>query len=244
MSGRMEIFDIHAHILPGIDDGAVNWDMSMEMLKTAWDSGVRKVIATPHFLPWERQIPPNEIRHMCREAQERFSERFDLNMKIYPGEELYYHSELLDDLESGKAMTMNGTDCALVEFGVMVLYGDLLRAVQKMQRAGYTFILAHYERYKALRDEGHIEELLDRGVLLQSNLEALEGGIFDPEVRRIKRHYKKDYISFAASDMHDISSRPPIQSSSVKKLTKSLGQAEAKRVLNDNAHAFFARKRM
>lgn len=233
----MEIFDIHAHILPGIDDGAVNWDMSMEMLKTAWDSGVRKVIATPHFLPWERQIPPNEIRHMCREAQERFSERFDLNMKIYPGEELYYHSELLDDLESGKAMTMNGTDCALVEFGVMVLYGDLLRAVQKMQRAGYTFILAHYERYKALREEEHIEELLDRGVLLQSNLEALEGGLFDPEVRRIKRDYRKGRISFTASDMHDLSSRPPIQDKGVKRLSKFLDQSEIQRVLYGNANA-------
>ena len=240
----MEIIDIHTHVLPGIDDGAENWDMSMEMLKIEWDSGVRRVIATPHFLPWKSQISPNKIRRLCREAQEKFSEQYGFKMRIYPGEELYYHSELLDDLRNGKAMTMNGTNFVLVEFGVMVQFGDLMYAVQKLQRAGYTFILAHYERYKALRDEGHIEELLDRGVLLQSNLEALEGGIFDPEVRRIKKHYKKGYISFAASDMHDISSRPPIQSSSVNRLTKSLGQAEAKRVLNDNAHAFFARKRM
>ena len=69
----MEIIDIHTHVLPGIDDGAENWDMSMEMLKIAWDSGVRRVIATPHFLPWKSQISPEKIRHMCREAQERFS---------------------------------------------------------------------------------------------------------------------------------------------------------------------------
>ena len=52
-------------------------------------------------------------------------------MEIYPGEELYYYSDLLSDLQSGKAMTMNGTNCVLVEFGVMVQYRDLLQAVQK-----------------------------------------------------------------------------------------------------------------
>ena len=239
MSGRMEIFDIHTHVLPGIDDGAENWDMSMEMLKAAWDSGVRKVIATPHFLPWDRQISPNRIRRMCREAGERFSERYGQKIRIYPGEELYYHSELLDDLKSGRAMTMNGTDCVLVEFGVMVQYGNLLHAVQKMQRAGYTFILAHYERYKALRDEAHIEELLDLGVMLQSNLEALEGGIFDPEVRRIRRDYRKGRISFAASEMHDLKARPPVQSGGVKRLSKLLDRTEARRVLYENASVIF-----
>ena len=243
MNGRQEIFDIHTHVLPGIDDGAANWDVSMEMLGTAWDSGVRRIIATPHYLPWKRQISPNRIRRMCREAQERFAERYGAKMRIYPGEELYYHSELLDDLDSGKAMTMNGTDYVLVEFGVLVQYSDLLHAVQKLQRGGYKPILAHYERYKALREDERIEELLDLGVLLQSNLEALEGGFLDSEVRRIKNHYRKGYVSFTASDMHDTASRPPMQDKGIARLTKCLDRTEVQSVLYSNARAAFIRKK-
>ena len=42
------IIDVHSHILPGVDDGAQDWDTSMQMLVQSSKEGVRKVIATPH----------------------------------------------------------------------------------------------------------------------------------------------------------------------------------------------------
>lgn len=71
MKRDLPIIDIHTHVLPGIDDGARDWDMALEMLKRSRDNGVRAVIATPHFVPWEGQIPPARIRQMCREAEEQ-----------------------------------------------------------------------------------------------------------------------------------------------------------------------------
>ena len=31
-----EVVDIHTHILPGIDDGAKNWDMCLKMINRSW----------------------------------------------------------------------------------------------------------------------------------------------------------------------------------------------------------------
>ena len=59
------IWDIHSHCLPGIDDGAKDWDTAMQMLRASWDSGVRTVIATPHYLPWRTPLPPDHIRELC-----------------------------------------------------------------------------------------------------------------------------------------------------------------------------------
>lgn len=42
------MIDIHAHILPGIDDGAEDMYDTLEMARMAADSGVDKIIATPH----------------------------------------------------------------------------------------------------------------------------------------------------------------------------------------------------
>ena len=42
------MIDIHAHILPGIDDGAEDLYDTLEMAQMAVDSGVDKIIATPH----------------------------------------------------------------------------------------------------------------------------------------------------------------------------------------------------
>ena len=40
--------DIHSHVLPGVDDGARDMDMSMEMLRHAYEQGIRRMIVTPH----------------------------------------------------------------------------------------------------------------------------------------------------------------------------------------------------
>ena len=42
------MLDIHIHILPGVDDGAQDYDDAIDMAGIAIESGVTTVIATPH----------------------------------------------------------------------------------------------------------------------------------------------------------------------------------------------------
>ena len=46
---RKKIIDIHAHILPGVDDGARDLKESIALAVSAASQGIRAVIATPHF---------------------------------------------------------------------------------------------------------------------------------------------------------------------------------------------------
>ena len=48
---QLGYLDIHSHILPGIDDGSKDWEMTKQMLKMAYEQGVRQMIATPHNYP-------------------------------------------------------------------------------------------------------------------------------------------------------------------------------------------------
>src|SRR6266508_1714362 len=42
------MIDIHCHILPGIDDGARNWEITLEMCRLARQDGITHIVATPH----------------------------------------------------------------------------------------------------------------------------------------------------------------------------------------------------
>ena len=44
----LPVIDIHAHILPGLDDGSPSWEDSLEMAAQAVDSGVTAIAATSH----------------------------------------------------------------------------------------------------------------------------------------------------------------------------------------------------
>ena len=204
------ITDIHSHVLPGIDDGAKDWRMTLDMLDKSYEAGVRTVMATPHHLPWKRPADPDEIRRLCREASDRFREEKKKEMKILPGQELFYYRELGDTLDERKALTLNDTSYVLVEFEESERYTVIREAVRDLQRHGYSVILAHFERYGALRKESCLDELLGMDVLMQSNAEEVRGGIFSQTARWLKNAYRQEMISFIGSDMHNLSSRPPV----------------------------------
>ena len=45
------MIDLHCHLIPEIDDGAKTLDVSLQMARHAVDSGIKRVIATPHITP-------------------------------------------------------------------------------------------------------------------------------------------------------------------------------------------------
>ncbi len=49
------MYDLHCHMLPGIDDGARNMDEALSMAELAVADGVHGVVLTPHVHPgrWE-----------------------------------------------------------------------------------------------------------------------------------------------------------------------------------------------
>lgn len=208
---REGIWDIHSHCLPGIDDGSRSWEMTLQMLQASWDSGVRTVVATPHYLPWRHHpLPADTVRELCAEACRRCREELGIGMRVLPGEELYYHSGIVEDLREGKALTLAGTRTVLVEFSERVPWSELHAGLIQLKRSGYRPILAHAERYGCLRKGGHFEEIVGDGILIQSNIQEVEGGLFDDMARWVRKQYRDRKIHFTASDMHDLERRPPM----------------------------------
>ena len=79
------MFDIHCHILHGVDDGSGNLSDSLEMAKLAADSGTKAIIATPHCnIPatfdnyWSKDIETkfSALRQAVREYSTRLNQRF------------------------------------------------------------------------------------------------------------------------------------------------------------------------
>ena len=43
------LVELHCHILPGIDDGAKDLDMSMSLIRKELQDGAAGIVFTPHF---------------------------------------------------------------------------------------------------------------------------------------------------------------------------------------------------
>ncbi len=72
---ELGVVDIHTHVLPGIDDGAEKMALSYRMLRRSYKQGVRKVIATPHYVAYHWRTKPQQIQELMEKLAARVQRR-------------------------------------------------------------------------------------------------------------------------------------------------------------------------
>ena len=93
--------DIHAHILPGVDDGAHDWDEAITLLKLAYGQGIRHIIATPHFTCNQDTGLLQESCTCLDYHAKAIADGFGVSL----GQEIKYFENLIEYLNQGRALT-------------------------------------------------------------------------------------------------------------------------------------------
>lgn len=226
------IIDIHTHILPEIDDGSRNWDESRNMLEQAYQQGIRCILATPHYS--RRGLPPG-IYDLAERLQEE-AQKIAGDYMTGLGQETYYHEGLVDNLKSGKALTLKGSRYVLVEFDPLVSYQTLYQGIRKLCIARYIPVIAHVERYLCMRKKGKLDELIQCGCRLQMNYSSLEGnGIWNREVRWCREQILEGRIHYLGTDMHRMDYRKPAIEKSLRWLEEHVSRNQIDALLRENA---------
>lgn len=229
---QRKIFDIHTHILPGVDDGSDSMQTTMEMLKMAYRQGVRAVMATPHGSA--SRVSPSRCRELLEEIREQTQKEFP-DLTLYLGEEVYYSRESVHHLNSGKLIPMAGTSYVLTEYPYTISYRELYSAVRELVWARYRPILAHIERYSCLRDSDCAEELTECGAYMQMNFSSIGGSCLNATARWCRRQLTAGRIHFLGSDMHNLKTRRPELGKALVWMERHLEEEYLEEILWGNA---------
>lgn len=223
--------DIHNHILFGVDDGSPDIKTSMEMLRMAYEDGIRDVILTPHFHPKRGMAHYSKIVEHYEILADEAAKTFP-DMGVYLGREVYFRSEILDDLDKLDEKTMCGTDTILIEFSSGVEQDKVRGAVLDVIMAGYHPIVAHVERYVCtVKDWDYIYELKRMGADIQINADSVTGDNGWAVQRCTKALLKDHIVDYIASDAHDLKSRTPQLSKCYKYVMKKYGVEYADKIM-------------
>lgn len=219
MSGGMErCMDIHIHILPGVDDGAMDEKEAEDMLSLAATQKIKTLIATPHYYPGDKTYDKEKVEMAYQWLKEKADEK---KIDLYLGGENYYHSSLVEDLENGRAKSLADSNYVLIEFHPGCTYHKLSEAVRSLVEGGYHPVLAHIERYKVLEgDKENRDELKKMGARFQINAGSVLGGFFDERAKECIRMVKNGEIDYIASDAHNTNSRTIKIEDAVRQLQK------------------------
>lgn len=206
-----KMVDIHMHLIPGVDDGAEDMMMARMMLLRAREQGIDTIFCTPH----------SEAFHYSKDGARIIFDRLKANvasaypdMKLYLGCEVYCEAQIMDrvleDLNTRRYPTMNGSKSVLMEFSMWVEPEGAITCVEAMVQAGYKPIIAHMERYQYLCDNMDlVNRFRELGALIQINVYSL----FDEDKESIKnwarRLVQERKVDFLGTDAHRTYHRPP-----------------------------------
>lgn len=167
--------DIHAHWLPGIDDGAKSVEESIALLQRAYELGLTTVVATPHVY---KEYYPNTQQTIQTSATtlKNALKTHELPVTLHVAAEYYLDEHFEALLAHGDLLTFGNSHHVLVEQGFVGPTPNLFELMYQIQLKGMQPILAHPERYVYYWEEKNVlEDLHDRGVLFQLNLLSLTG---------------------------------------------------------------------
>ena len=197
------MIDIHTHILPGLDDGASDWDETLKMARAAAAEGITTIIATPHHANGRYDNPAAEVRELVSRANGRLTDA-GVPVTIAPGQEIRVHGDLLDAWHRGELLTLAGTAYVLIEMPFSHIPKDMNELIHELVVLRLRPILAHPERNAEIAARpGLLAELVERGAYAQMTANSLLGG-FGRQVRQAAWTLcESGLIHLVSSDAHD-----------------------------------------
>ena len=167
------MIDLHAHVLPGLDDGPETLEDALKLLRAAARDGVRTVAATPHLRADFPGVDVRTIAPLCVALNRAIAPQCEI--EVVPGGEVDLVWALDASPEELRLASYGQRGAYLL---VETPYGPLPSTLEDLLYSvsikGYQVLLAHPERNSTFQaDPSRLSRLVERGVLLQITAPSL-----------------------------------------------------------------------
>jgi protein-tyrosine phosphatase len=195
------IIDLHAHVLPGVDDGPDTIEECVAAVAAAAEAGVSVLAATPHV----RSDYPTTLVEMethVRELAARVTAS-GLATSILTGAELSLDAAVSTPDAELLRFGLGGSGSLLIEFPYDGWPPGLARELERLQARGFRLVLAHPERNPEVQAApGRLNALVEEGVLVQLTASSVAGTAGQRTQSTALRLLELGLAHMLASDMH------------------------------------------
>jgi protein-tyrosine phosphatase len=230
------MYDLHCHILPGVDDGAADLGESVAMARALSQAGFTLVVASPHAGEGPGGDVSPEVAAEKRAELTAELERRCVGLKLEASAEHVIGPLLFERIAAGEVVPIGGRGRWLF---VELPWGGLWQmdqALFRLQAKGYRLLLAHPERHDYL-DVARLAAFVSRGVRLQLELGSFSGD-FGPRARKLAQTLAEGGLAHVlATDLHHSEGAADLIARGLEAVERALGKSAVCRALVDNPRA-------
>ena len=228
------MIDIHSHILPGLDDGSPDLEVSVAMARMAAESGTTDIVASPHA-DFTHSFDPQLVEEKIAELA-RASEGV---VRLHYGCDFHLHYDNVQDaLGNPSKYAVNHKKYVLVELPELLVLKSTEDVLEHLRSAGMSVVITHPERNGLLRRRrDKLESWVAAGCFLQVTAQSFLG-TFGKQARACAEELlQRGLVHFVASDAHDTRMRPPRLDKARAWVAQEFDEATAEKLFVSNPAA-------
>ncbi len=204
----MNLYDMHSHILPAIDDGSKNLDISLELINMHLKQGVNNICLTPHFYSNEESI--EDFTERRTKSFEILKPHLPEDVNICLGAEVYVSNFIFNNHDLSQ-LCYGNSKYMLTEFAYQSKFtGKSMDILVKLkENYGITPVIPHIERYENLfYNDNMLEELTYMGVVIQTNVYSFNSFL---KKRRLCKLINNGLVHILGTDAHSLIKGNPLE---------------------------------
>lgn len=231
------MIDLHAHLLPGIDDGAADLDNALEMARFAVACGTTHMVCTPHLHLGRYENSAASIATAVQDFAAALADA-GIALQISAAAEVRFDSDLMPLALAGQLPCVGhwqGRQLLLLEFPHSHIPVGAIELVRWFMQHGIVPLIAHPERNKGLMNRPELlRPFLQLGCPLQVTAGSLAGRFGERAQELAHRLVVEGQVTVLASDAHNMSVRPPNLLPGLAVASSLIGETAARRLVEDN----------
>jgi protein-tyrosine phosphatase len=219
------VIDLHAHILPALDDGPASEDEALEMARAAVAAGTRALATTCH-IDVGYGLRPDDLERARTALEIRLrAERVRLDL-VQGGEVAPERLPDLDDATLAR-LSLGGGGTILLECPFSPVGSAMELMVADLRGRGFGVLLGHPERSPTFqREPARLERLIELGAHAQVTVGSLAGDFGGSVADVAFAMLESGLVHVIASDAHETRRRRPDLRLAEGTLTERYGDVE------------------
>jgi protein-tyrosine phosphatase len=199
------VIDLHCHILPGVDDGALDLRDSAGMARQAAADGIEAICATPH-IRHDHDVRIHEVAGRIATLNAALRDEGIEVVVLQGGEVAETAVEDLSEEELSQ-VTLGSGRWVLLEPAPGPLTDSLTRRVEHLAERGHRALIAHPERHLSEDMFERIAGLIALGALVQATADFFLRKPMAPGMRALA---EAGLIHVLSSDAHSSRGGRPV----------------------------------
>ncbi|UTR12133.1 tyrosine protein phosphatase [Evansella sp. LMS18] len=201
------MIDLHCHILPNLDDGSQSFEDTLLMAEKAVEEGITTIIATPHHNNGSYENEKQTIIQKTEKVNRFLNER-NIDLKVFPGQEVRIYGEVIEDYKKGIIQTLADSKYIFIELPSGYVPRYTKDMIYKLQLEGLMPVIVHPERNQELIGKPEkLYEFVKNGTLTQLTAGSIAGK-FGKKIKGFSEELiEANLAHFIASDAHNTTNR-------------------------------------